>query len=245
MSAVRLRRLQSDFERLTELARRHPRIAIVQATGSPPDRYQLRLTVRSARLKGEAVEFATDHLIEVSLPVSYPRLPPHCRMLTPVFHPNIAPHAICIGDHWSPGETLSSIVTRIAEMLAYQSYNIKSPLNGEAARWAESNLAQLPLDRANMRVDELEGPPGAAMPAAAPATPPSTQSAPPARVEAAPRPAPPTPPPPPPLAVDGTPVEIGCPVCGVRLRIPGGFGATRVRCPKCRTVCDVPSQRPT
>ena len=58
-------------------------------------------------------------------------------MLTPIFHPNIAPHAICIGDHWSAGEPLASIMARIGEMIAYQSYNTKSPLNGEAARWVK------------------------------------------------------------------------------------------------------------
>ncbi|MGD0092376.1 MAG: ubiquitin-conjugating enzyme E2, partial [Planctomycetota bacterium] len=77
---------------------------------------------------------------------SYPRMAPQCKMLTPVFHPNIAPHAICIGDHWAAGEALSDLVIRIAEMLAFQSYNLKSPLNGEAAKWVEENKHKLPLD---------------------------------------------------------------------------------------------------
>src|SRR5438128_769306 len=79
-------------------------------------------------------------------PLDYPRPPPQCRMLTPIFHPNIAPHAICIGDHWSAGEPLCSIVARIGELIAYQSYNTKSPLNGEAARWTTENVDRLPLD---------------------------------------------------------------------------------------------------
>src|SRR5262249_25067336 len=88
-----------------------------------------------------------------SLPVSYPRTPPQCRMLSPIFHPNIAPHAICIGDHWSPGEPLWSIIARIGEMIAYQSYNTKSPLNGEAARWVDQHLDELPLDPVSMMPD--------------------------------------------------------------------------------------------
>jgi predicted Zn finger-like uncharacterized protein len=75
-------------------------------------------------------------------------------MLSPVFHPNIAPHAICVGDHWSPGESLQSIVARIGEMLAYQSYNVKSPLNGEAARWVAQNEDRLPLDDVSLLVEE-------------------------------------------------------------------------------------------
>jgi hypothetical protein len=75
-------------------------------------------------------------------------------MLSPVFHPNIAPHAICVGDHWSSGEPLVSIVIRIGELLAYQVYNVKSPLNGEAARWVEKNREKLPLDPVSLLVEE-------------------------------------------------------------------------------------------
>ena len=35
-------------------------------------------------------------------------------------------------------------------MLCYQSYNVKSPLNAEAAAWAELNVGQLPLDRSDL-----------------------------------------------------------------------------------------------
>lgn len=227
MSVVRTRRLQSDFERLTELARRHPRIAIVQAIGAPPDRYQLRFEVRSVRLRGDAVEPATEHLVEIALPAGYPRMPPHCRMLTPVFHPNIAPHAICIGDHWSPGESLSSIVIRIAEMLGYQSYNVKSPLNGEAARWAEREMATLPLDRANMWLDESAAVAGAAAPVASSSSPPP--------------PIPNAPPAPPRAAVSVASVEFACGGCGATLRAALG-ASPRVRCPRCRGVNDVPTR---
>jgi ubiquitin-protein ligase len=71
-------------------------------------------------------------------------------MLTPVFHPNIDPQKICIGDHWSAGESLPQLIVRIGEMLCYQSYNVKSPLNAEAAAWAELNAETLPLQRVDL-----------------------------------------------------------------------------------------------
>ena len=111
---------------------------IVEADGDPPERYQLDYRVTGLRLVDEELKTVKNHRVEIVLPATYPRLPPQCRMLTPVFHPNIAPHAICIGDHWSAGEPLVSIVARIAEMITYQSYNTKSPLNGEAApEWVQ------------------------------------------------------------------------------------------------------------
>lgn len=150
MSKVRLRRLTADYEKLCDYARRHPRVNIVQVDGDPPEKYQLQYQIKSFRQRGESVEVVREHLVEIVLPRNYPRTPPQCRMLTPVFHPNIAPHAICVGDHWSAGESLESIVIRIGEMLAYQSYNLKSPLNGEAAKWVESNEDRLPVDEVCM-----------------------------------------------------------------------------------------------
>ena len=126
---------------------------MIQAQGTPPERYQLEFQIKGLREVDEQLQTVANHIVEISLPLSYPRLPPQCRMLTPVFHPNIAPHAICIGDHWSAGEPLWSMVARIGEMIAYQSYNTKSPLNGEAARWVEEHLDQLPLDRTNFILD--------------------------------------------------------------------------------------------
>jgi hypothetical protein len=62
-------------------------------------------------------------------------------MLTPCFHPNIEPATICVGDHWTAGERLVDLVVRIGEMITYQAYNIKSPLDGEAAMWADLHAA--------------------------------------------------------------------------------------------------------
>lgn len=230
MSQVRLRRLTSDFERLTDLARRHPRLTIVQAVGTPPDRYQINFKVRSARKTGETITYVMDHLVEITLPAAFPRTPPLCRMLTPVFHPNIAPHAICIGDHWSPGESLSSLVIRIAEMLAFQSYNTKSPLNGEAARWVEQNIASLPVDPGCMTLDDPSPPPAGSSPGpvAAPVavTSPMTQPAAPIAV------------------AEPTMVQAPCQSCGTLLRVPGAAQAVRARCPRCRTLTLIPAQGP-
>jgi ubiquitin-protein ligase len=75
-------------------------------------------------------------------------------MLTPIFHPNIEPAVICIGDHWTAGERLCDLVVRIGEMITYQSYNIKSPLDGEAAMWADLNNALLPVDKTDLMPPE-------------------------------------------------------------------------------------------
>lgn len=148
---ARLRRLQADYEQVQTLFASHPHIRLVHASGSPPDKYTFALNVEGlVPTPGNGFVPGALHQAEVFLPLDYPRRPPFCRMITPVFHPNIDPQKICIGDHWSAGQSLAHMVVRIAEMLCYQSYNLKSPLNAQAAAWAEQNLASLPLQKADL-----------------------------------------------------------------------------------------------
>jgi predicted Zn finger-like uncharacterized protein len=176
-----------------------------------------------------------DHLVEIALPRNYPRTPPQCRALSPVFHPNIAPHAICVGDHWGAGESLQSIVIRIGEMLAFQSYNVKSPLNGEAARWVEENKDKLPLDPVSLLVEEQ------AVAGVAPQSVPRRPSAPPRPAqEPSARPSAATVEPAfnEPLAERST-VRLKCPACDASYRVPAELQGRKVRCKKCQHVFEV------
>jgi len=263
MSTVRLRRLQADYDKLREYVNHHPRLQLIQVDGSPPERYQLEYQIRGLRQTDEDLSVVKSHMVEIALPLSYPRLPPQCRMLTPIFHPNIAPHAICIGDHWSPGEPLWSIVARIGEMIAYQSYNTKSPLNGEAARWVDENIQELPLDAVSMMPDDVEpasstaARPSVRAPASRPVqqTPPPVSEAP-ATVarttqhvptnHSIPPPVPRQAPVDPPARVPAQPAAaddrmIACPSCGATLRLKPELIGKQVRCLRCRTVFKIPA----
>jgi len=148
---ARLRRLNADYEMVRRVFGEHPYIRLVKTEGTPPEKYTFALQVAGLMPEGEdSFVRAATHQAEVFLPVDYPRRPPFCRMTTPVFHPNIDPQKICIGDHWSAGQSLAQMIVHIAQMICYQSYNLKSPLNARAAAWAEQNLASLPLQQADL-----------------------------------------------------------------------------------------------
>ena len=240
MSTVRLRRLNGDYEKLTQYVQRHPRVKLIQAEGEPPEKYQLEYRIRSMRQKDDEIVEVKTHLVEISLPRNYPRTPPQCRMLSPVFHPNIAPHAICVGDHWSPGESLESIVIRIGEILAFQSYNLKSPLNGEAARWVEEHEDELPTDPVSLLPEMREPQPAKAAPAPQRTTVPREASA----SEPAPvrRPAPPTQSSsaaataahaPKKAEADPEHFTCACPECGTRYKLAVQHRGRTVRCKRC------------
>ncbi|MCL4177635.1 MAG: hypothetical protein KJ072_07785 [Verrucomicrobia bacterium] len=150
---ARLRRLTADYEKVLAVFSQHPHIQLLTAEGTPPEKYTFSFTVAGLiPASGDAVEPGAEHRAEVFLPLDYPRRPPFCRMITPVFHPNIDPQKVCLGDHWSAGQSLAQMVVRIGEMICYQSYNLKSPLNAQAAAWAEQHLAQLPLQHTDLSV---------------------------------------------------------------------------------------------
>lgn len=149
----RLRRLNADFQKMMAVFSEHPFIRVVHHEGTPPEKYVVEFRVQGLVPSGEGAFVAgQSHRAELFLPLDYPRRPPLCRMITPVFHPNIDPQKICIGDHWCAGQSLAHLVVRIAEMITYQSYNVKSPLNAEAAAWAEQNMHQLPLEQQDLSV---------------------------------------------------------------------------------------------
>lgn len=132
----------------------------------PPERYivhfknlkGLRLTSNSGK-ENKELEIIKDHSIEIYLHSDYPRLKPQSNILTEIFHPNFrmaAPHDICIGDYWASGETLVDIIYQVGDMITYQSYNVTSPLNGIAAKWAKENLNLFPVDPVNLRQGEVQ-----------------------------------------------------------------------------------------
>jgi ubiquitin-protein ligase/DNA-directed RNA polymerase subunit RPC12/RpoP len=144
---VRTRRLMADLREMREAFTDGPLIRILETTGDPAESYKMEFNIRGVEsLQSQKPVIREQHIAEIRLISDYPRLSPACRMITPIFHPNIDDSAICMGDHWAAGEHLTDLVIRIGQMIAYQAYNIKSPLNGEAAMWADLNPESFPID---------------------------------------------------------------------------------------------------
>ena len=225
---LRARRLASDAETIRSNFGPDSRIRLIDAEGDPPERYRFEYQVQSLVVQNGTVVPSPRQIVEVYLTLSYPRQAPQCRMLTPCFHPNIAPHAICIGDHWSAGESLAALLVRIAEMLTYQSYNLQSPLNGDAAKWADQHMAELPLEEFDFGSLLASGPllsaprmPPLPVMVVAPAAPREPSEDP----GGLPAPAPP---------IGTRPHTAECPHCGASLSLPENAApGAWMRCPLC------------
>ncbi|MHB8996009.1 MAG: ubiquitin-conjugating enzyme E2 [Armatimonadota bacterium] len=154
---ARLRRIYSDYQSVVEEFTGNPYVTVTPVQGDPPEEY-----VVEYRIKGLELDPASNrprersvHRARIYLHKDYPREKPKCVLETPIFHPNFGNY-ICIGDFWAAGETLTDIIIKIGQMIMYQDFNPKSPLNAVAARWAEQNARLLPIDNKDLYQPELE-----------------------------------------------------------------------------------------
>lgn len=154
---ARLRRIYSDHQSVVEEFTGHPYVTVTPVQGDPPEEYVVEYRVKGLELDpvSNRPRERQQHRARIYLHRDYPREKPKCVLETPIFHPNFGSY-ICIGDFWAAGETLTDIIIKIGQMIMYQDYNPKSPLNAVAARWAEQNAGLLPVDNKDLYQPELE-----------------------------------------------------------------------------------------
>lgn len=235
MSSPRVRRLESDYERISARFEGWPLIQVELADGQPPDMYRIWYNVKGlfTAADGRILE-REEHVLEIRLGLEYPRRAPQLRLLTPLFHPNFNNTDVCAQDIYAASEGLDDLIIRIGRMIAYQEYNTKSPLNGIAARWAAENSHRLPVDGREIAPLAPDAHAGS----------PSLQSPCPESINGGwenqseigqEEPAPP------PEEVKPESVEYNCPQCGNRLRSRAYYIGRQVQCPTCRTTITVPA----
>ncbi len=157
MSSARLRRLYADYQTVRDEFAGHPLIDVRPLSGDPPEVYEVVFHIKGLELderSGRPNE-RNYHKARIYLTQAYPREKPKCDLETPIFHPNFGSY-ICIGDHWAAGETLVDVIIQIGQMIQYQSYNPKSPLNAVAAQWAEQNKHLFPIDDRDLYQPEVD-----------------------------------------------------------------------------------------
>jgi ubiquitin-protein ligase len=145
-------RLQSDYASISSLFKAHQFISIKETFGVPPEKYLVLYKIDGLHKVGQAIEAKSEHLIEILLPPGYPDVPPSCKSISPVFHPNITADIIDIKEYWPKGATLADLIVRIGEMITFQKYSTESAINTEAAKWADRNRNILPQSSVDLSV---------------------------------------------------------------------------------------------
>ena len=121
----------------------------VRYPGIPPEKY-LILYYCLGLEEGEdgMLREVSQHAMEVIFGWHYPTERPHFVWLTNIWHPNFKGRFICIeGRPFAVGLTLAQIVPEVGRMIQYQNYNVKDPLNREAAEWTHKHADLFPVDK--------------------------------------------------------------------------------------------------
>jgi hypothetical protein len=157
----RIRRLRNDLSAMQQL---QDESSILHfhvpgpLHGGLPEVYRVEFRGRGLwqRQPNAEVLFCDRHEVSIQLGASYPRMMPEIRWKTPIFHPNIsASGSVCLGGystHWAPSLRLDELCAMLWDMIRYQNYDVTSPYNREAAKWArEQTGTAFPLDRRPIR----------------------------------------------------------------------------------------------
>lgn len=119
-----------------------------QSPELPPEKYMIKFACKGLwQSEDGQIREAPYHLMEVVYGADYPTRPPTFVWLTPIFHPNLRRPYICLeGRPFAVGWTLDLIVQEVGRLVMYQSYNVNSALNHDAADWARENAHRFPID---------------------------------------------------------------------------------------------------
>jgi ubiquitin-protein ligase len=154
----RLRRLQSDYDEVRAIFSGHPHVRVEpRGAGRPPDSYHVAFQVDGLWLDGDQPAYREHHDVEIVLPRGYPAEKPYCVPLTPVFHPNVRDY-FCIADYWAAGTTLVDVIAKLGDMLQWRIYNVASPLDAIAAKWAveQQSTRLFPIGHVDLGVPDVD-----------------------------------------------------------------------------------------
>ncbi len=152
MSGARARRLESDYKRMCELDKSSNFISFA-CEGDPPEKYAVTFRCKGIMKRDDgSLANSVRHTLEIYLTMDYPMRQPQLKWMTPVFHPNILgathpynPGTVCLGS-WVPSMFLDDLCIKLGEMIQYKNFSLNSPLDAEAAVWANKFKLSMPVD---------------------------------------------------------------------------------------------------
>ncbi len=125
----------------------HPFITILPLSGEPPEQYEIAYRVRTLAMgEDQTLRYIKRASVHLWLGPDFPDAAPLARPMAELFHPNIAPQAIRIGDDWSARRTLTDLVSVLGQLLAYQRYDSELAENPAAVEWIIAHPSHVPTD---------------------------------------------------------------------------------------------------
>ena len=142
------------YEEIATHFSNHPFIAVQPVNGSPPDQYEVTYSNQGIYKDDKGhLQHSSRHVVSISIPFGFPHFPPHCRPLTPIFHPDFDPAAISLGEFWNSGRSIPDLIVFIGRMINGELFSNENSFNREAAAWYRDHADRLPFARLESHSD--------------------------------------------------------------------------------------------
>lgn len=155
----KLRRLEADYHTMLDLQSRSDIIKFKIGDSVPTNMYIVTYECRGVMLNPDTQQpcITINHEAVIYLHSDYPSQKPQLKWMTPIFHPNIngLNGSVCI-QYWTPSMTIADLVIMLGNMVRYANYDIHSPLDTKAARWAKENEHRFPVDSRELCTSEVK-----------------------------------------------------------------------------------------
>ncbi len=124
----------------------HSYIQVKNVASGSSEEYEVTFNVRGLIINDEdEVQESQNHVIHITIPFGFPLFPPSCKPITPIFHPDFDPGAICLGDFWDQDRSCTELIEFLAKMISGETYSKENAFNEKAAAWYVSHTDQFPL----------------------------------------------------------------------------------------------------
>ncbi len=212
-------RRQQDIGKLEALCQQSQgRIRILSRNGSPVREVVVEMRYRTAPSSEYPSRVQESTQVRIELSDRYPFQEPTASVVTPILHPNVFTSGrICLGKKWMPTENLALFVRRVALIVTFDPTVLSeaSPANAQALQWYRTarsrHPAAFPTDQVILFDPEAKTSKKIEWKEQTPSS-----TAPPSRV------------------------EVQCPACRTRLRVPAGRRG-HVKCTSCSATFEAKS----
>lgn len=150
-----MRRLAADHAAVRSRFSGHEHVVVAPIGGTPPTAYEVSFALRGLTRDGDRPRVSTNHTCKIRLGVEYPRMAPYVEATSPLFHPNVAGY-YCIGDVWTPSQSIADVIERVGEMIQWRVFNANSALNADAALYANSHPELFPVGDVELTSPEVQ-----------------------------------------------------------------------------------------
>lgn len=151
---ILLKRLKSEFIEIDKYFAKTPYIFVLPNDKEPPDEYIVIYKANGVGKRDGQWIKVNKHIVHIYLSHNFFEVGPTATFKTPHYHPNIYPNSnkfCAFASSFRAGESLTEYILRLGEVLQFKTYNLDSPANKEAAKWAKQSPHMFPLDKRNLR----------------------------------------------------------------------------------------------